>query len=201
MEASIWTGSLAGLLEKTAGTEPVPAGVAISAVTASLALALLAKVLAIAARKRKFAAERVQLEELLHAARAESSRLTSLADEDIEAFHKYLESRHQATRKAIEIPMEAARAGVRGLGLCADAAFIIRGLTAGDVGSAAALLAGAVRAMLVTVDFNLREMAAGEDFSAAMKTERNQLGAEVARHADAIVSALFGSTHAGGVPA
>ncbi len=201
MEASIWTGSLAWLLEKTAAIEPVPAGVAISAVTASLALALLAKVLAIAARKRKLAAERQQIEELLHAARAESSRLTSLADEDIEAFHKYLESKHQATRKAIEIPMEAARAGVRGLGLCADAALIVRGLTAGDIGSAAALLAGAVRAVLVTVDFNLREMAPDEDFSAAMKSEHTELTAEVTRRADAVVSALLGSAQAGATPA
>jgi formiminotetrahydrofolate cyclodeaminase len=201
MDASIWTGSLAGLLEKTAATEPVPAGVAISAVTASLALALLAKVLAIAARKRKFAAERQQIEELLHAARAESSRLTSLADEDIEAFHKYLESKPQATRKAIEIPMEAARAGVRGLKLCAEAALIIRGLTAGDVGSAAALLEGAVRAMLVTVDFNLREMSPDEDFSTAMKAERTDLAAEVTRHAEAVISALFGSAQAGAISA
>ncbi len=190
MEASIWTGTLAGLLEKTAATEPVPAGVAISAVTASLALALLAKVLGIAARKRRFAAERGQIDELLHAARAESSRLTSLADEDIEAFNRYLESKHQATRKAIEIPMEAARAGVRGLGLCGEAARIIRGLTASDVASAAALLEGAVRAMLVTVDFNLREMPADEEFSAAIKAERADLAAETKRYADAVAVTL-----------
>lgn len=190
MEASIWTGTLAGLLEKTAATEPVPAGVAISAVTASLALALLAKVLGIAVRKRKFAAEREQIEELLHAARAESSRLTSLADEDIEAFHKYLESKHQATRKAIEIPMEAARAGVRGLGLCGEAARIIRGLTASDVASAATLLEGAVRGMLITVDFNLREMTADQEFSTAIKAERADLADQTTRYADAVAVTL-----------
>lgn len=183
MEASIWTGTLAGLLEKTAATEPVPAGVAISAVSASLALALLAKVLGIAVRKRKFAAEREQIEELLHGARAESSRLTSLADEDIEAFHKYLESHHQDTRKAIEIPMEAARAGVRGLGLCGEAARIIRGLTASDVASAAALLEGAVRGMLVTVEFNLQEMTADSEFSQAVEAESIELAREAKRYA------------------
>jgi formiminotetrahydrofolate cyclodeaminase len=190
MEASIWTGTLAGLLEKTAATEPVPAGVAISAVTASLALALLSKVLGIAARKKSFAADRDRIEELLHAARAESSRLTSLADEDIEAFHKYLESKHQATRKAIEIPIEAARAGVRGLGLCGEAAQIIRGLTASDVASAAALLSGAVQGMLVTVDFNLKEMTSDEDFAAAMKTECGELSREVGKRTQAVTAAL-----------
>jgi formiminotetrahydrofolate cyclodeaminase len=194
MEASIWTGTLAGLLEKTAATEPVPAGVAISAVTASLALALLSKVLGIAARKKRFAAERPKLEELLHAARAESSRLTSLADEDIEAFHKYLESKHQATRKAIEIPMEAARAAVRGLGLCAEAAHLIRGLTASDVASAAELLRGAVHGMLVTVDFNLREMASEKDFAAAVKAERSELAGQVRQQSDAVTAALIPST-------
>jgi formiminotetrahydrofolate cyclodeaminase len=190
MDASIWTGTLAGLLEKTAATEPVPAGVAISAVAASLALALLAKVLGIAARRKSLADERPKLEELLHAARAESSRLTSLADEDIEAFHKYLESNHQATRKAIEIPMEAARAGVRGLGLCAEASRLIRGLTASDVAAASALLTGAVHGMLLTVDFNLREMTADQDFAAAMKAERGELAGKVRRQADEVSAAL-----------
>ena len=192
MDASIWTGTLAGLLEKTAATEPVPAGVAISAVTASLALALLAKVLGIAVRKRKFAAEREQIEDLLHGARAESSRLTSLADEDIEAFHKYLETNHQATRKAIEIPMEAARAGVRGLRLCAEAARIIRGLTASDVASAATLLEGAVRGMLVTVDFNLQEMTADSEFSMGVETESIDLAKETKQCAAAVTESLGG---------
>jgi len=190
VEASIWTGTVTRLLERTAATEPVPAGVAISAVTASLALALLTKVLGIAVRKKKFAAERQRIDELLDAARAESSRLISLADEDILAFHKYLESKHEDTRKAIEIPMESARAGVRGLRLCSEAAGLIRGLTAGDVGSAAALLGGAVRGMLITVDFNLREMRSDEEFSAAMAGERADLAAEAQRYSDAVDAAL-----------
>lgn len=190
MDASIWTGTVAGLLEKTAATEPVPAGVAISSVTASLALALLAKVLGIAVRKKKLAAERQRIDELLDAARAESSRLISLADEDVQAFNKYLESKHEDTRKAIEIPMESARSGVRGLGLCMEAAGVIRGLTAGDVGSATALLAGAVRGMLVTVDFNLREMRFDEEFSTAMADERADLAAQARRYSDAVAAAL-----------
>ncbi len=190
MEASIWTGTVAGLLEKTAATEPVPAGVAISAVTASLALALLSKVLGIALRKKSLAEHRQRLDELLHAARAESSHLTSLADEDIQAFHKYLDSNYEDTRKAIETPMESARAGVRGLGLCADAAGVIRGLTAGDVASAAALLLGAVNGMLVTVDYNLREMSSDAELAEAMAAERAELAAEAQRHSAAVIALL-----------
>ena len=60
MEASIWSASLAGFRERVAGTDPVPAGVAVSAVTASLALALLAKVLAIAGGRKNGSAAPVR---------------------------------------------------------------------------------------------------------------------------------------------
>jgi formiminotetrahydrofolate cyclodeaminase len=190
MEASIWSGTVADLRDRAAATEPVPAGVVLSAVTASLALALLVKVLAIARMKKGLTGERQRLTELLDAARAESSRLTSLADEDVQAFNHYLESKGQATRKAIEIPIEAARSAVRGLGLCREAAAIISGLTASDVGAASNLLTGAAQAMLISVDFNLKEMTADEEFSSAMKAERAELAHETQRHADAVNAAL-----------
>lgn len=190
MEASIWTGTLAALRDKVAATEPVPAGVAISAVNASLALALLAKVLAIAGKKKSPMEQRQRIDELLDAARAESSHLTSLADEDIQAFHKYLESNREASRKAIEIPMEAARSAVRGLGLCEATAGMIRGLTAGDVGTTSYLLAGAARAMLMSVEFNLKEMKSDEEFATAMTSERAELWRETERSSTAIANAL-----------
>ena len=190
MEASIWTGTLAALRDRVAAIDPVPAGVATSAVSASLALALLAKVLAIASKKKSLQEQRQRIDELLHAARAESSQLTSLADEDIQAFHQYLESKHEAGRKAIEIPMEAARSAVRGLGLCEVAAGMITGLTAGDVGATSYLLAGAARAMLLSVAFNLREMKSDEEFAAAMTAERAELWRETERCSEAIATAL-----------
>jgi formiminotetrahydrofolate cyclodeaminase len=174
MEASIWTGTLAGFRDKAAGPDPVPAGVAISAVTASLALALVAKVLQIASRKKEVSA-------LLDTARTESAQLASLADEDIRAFHHYMSTGEM--RPAVEVPMEAARATVRGLALCTEAAAIVKGLTAADIGAAAALLSGAVRAMLLSVDFNLRYMRADEGFSRAITAERLELEREALRYA------------------
>jgi formiminotetrahydrofolate cyclodeaminase len=115
VESSIWTTTLAAFRDKAGGVDPVPAGVAISAVTASLALALLAKVLVIAGKKKN-------VDALLDAARTESARLKELADDDIQAFNQYMECRRQgkeltaAVRKAIEVPMDAARSAVRGLG-------------------------------------------------------------------------------------
>jgi len=192
MEDSIWTATLAAFREKSGGTDPVPAGVAISAVTASLALALLAKVLAIADKKNHLAA-------ILDAARAESTRLAQLADDDIQAFNQYMEcKRHgreltDAVRKAIEVPMEAARSAVRGLDLCAQTAGVVRGLTAADVGAAAALLSGAVRAMLLSVDFNIREMRSDAEFSSAIAAERRDLQRASEEQADAVTAALNAS--------
>src|ERR1041385_4341104 len=119
VEASIWTETLAEFRETACGTDPVPAGVAISAITASLALALLAKVLDITGKRKGFSGDRERLGALLDAARSESTRLTHLADEDIQAFEQYMECRRRgrevtaALRQAIEVPMNAARSAVR----------------------------------------------------------------------------------------
>ena len=86
--------------------------------------------------------------------------MTYLADEDIRAFNQYLECMRRgqdeagwdqagwdqaitaAVRQAIEVPMNAARAAVRGLDLCAEAVGMVQGLTAADPGIVAALLSG-----------------------------------------------------------
>ncbi len=152
MPASIWSDTLAEFRDKAAGTNPVPAGVSISAVTASLALALIAKVLRV---KRADTA-------LLDAVQEESAQLAELADRDIRAFQGYMECvrskqpRDEAMREAIKVPMDAARSAVRGLGLCREAtAFCSTGLTAADLGSAAFLLRGAAQAMLLSAESNI----------------------------------------------
>jgi len=192
-EDSIWTTTLAGFREKAGGPDPVPASVAISAVTASFALALLAKVISIAGKWKN-------LDALLDAARNESTRLKELADDDILAFNQYMECRRQgkdltaAIRQAIEVPMDAARSAVRGLGLCAQTASIVQGLTAADVGAAAALLSGAVRAMLLSVDVNIREMRSDPWFSDVITSARSDLEREADQLADAVTAALNRST-------
>jgi formiminotetrahydrofolate cyclodeaminase len=201
VNASLWSGTLAGFREKASGTDPVPASVAISAVTASLAIALLAKVLAIAGKSKRFIysarpGDRQRIGVLLDAAREESARLTHLADEDIAAFNQYMDCKRQgreltaAIHKAIEVPMDAARSVVRGLGLCAEAAGMIQGLTAADIGAAGTLLFGAVRAMLLSVDFNIREMSSDERFSSAITAERRELSIEARRSAEAVTAAV-----------
>jgi formiminotetrahydrofolate cyclodeaminase len=64
-----------------------------------------------------------------------------------------------AMREAIRVPMDSARSAVRGLNICREASSIgVAGLTAADLGAAAALLSGAIDAMLLSVESNLREI-------------------------------------------
>lgn len=171
MSASIWSDTLAEFRDKAGGTDPVPAGVSISAVTASLALALIVKVLEITGRKKGRESVAGLLNAALDAARHESSLLARLADDDIHAFNRYMdcvrrkESTDAAMHDAISVPLDAARSVIRGLNLCREAsALCSTGLTAADLGSSAFLLRGAAQAMLLSVESNLTYLAADDSF-------------------------------------
>lgn len=116
------------------------------------------------AKRKSFAGDRGRLASLRQAAGNESERLTQCADEDVAAYRAYLEARRlqaadvkAALRDVNETPLRAARSALAGLDLCADAAGIVSGAVAADLGTAAILLAGAVRAMLLSVDVNLQQ--------------------------------------------
>src|SRR5579862_4722585 len=99
MSRSIGSDTLAAFMDKVGGPGPVPAGVAISAVSASLALALVPKILQIASRKKGTDTAAP----LLDAARRESEHLAQLADEDVRAFEHYMECvrRKESTQAAL----------------------------------------------------------------------------------------------------
>ena len=155
---------------RSGGTEPVPAGVAISAVTASLALALSGEGAPNHGREKSFAGDPQEIETLYEAARRASTELTHKADEDVRAFNRYLEcmrepenpGREQAMTAAMEeatrVPLDAARLTIGGLGLCLShsAGLCEQGMTASDLGMARSVLSGAARAMLLSVESNLQ---------------------------------------------
>jgi formiminotetrahydrofolate cyclodeaminase len=172
METSIWSTTLAEFRERASGTDPVPAGVSICAVSASLALALLTKVLEISRKRKSFTGEPEQTTRLIEGAQRESVRLTHLADEDALVFKRYMEcvrskqSTDEAMRDAIRVPMEAVRSAARGVALCREsAASCSRGLTASDLGIATALLSGAGQAMLLSVESNLQLLPSDDTFA------------------------------------
>jgi formiminotetrahydrofolate cyclodeaminase len=176
MPAPVWESTLESFRYAAASGESTPAGVAIAAVSASFALGLLAKVLALAGRRKDFAGDLAALEKLGDAARAGSRRMLEFSEEDIAAFSAYMTSARlpqatdrereerkramdSAARKAIEVPLAAARAAASGIGLCDDAKGMVHAFVAADLGAAASLLASSLRVFLLCADSNIRQLA------------------------------------------
>jgi formiminotetrahydrofolate cyclodeaminase len=144
---SVWSESLAKFSDSVAATRPAPAGVAAAGVAAELGISLLIKTLAITGAQ----------DDLLQAARRESSHLRAAADDDIGAVMEYMRARDAAAMSAaIEAPMRAARATIAGLELCAQASGAVKPALMADLGAAQSLLTGALRAILLCIDANLR---------------------------------------------
>lgn len=183
--------------EAAAGGQPAPAGVAIAAVSASFAFGLLAKTLAVSARRHGPAADLAKLEPFMSSLRAESSRMLQLAAEDTAAFEAYLACARlpQATERerterrtaldaalgrAIDLPLAAAATTAAGLQWSADALSLIDLVVLADVGAAVGLLAGALRAFLLCAESNVRVL--GRRTSAY----RERLAQEAQRHRSAL---------------
>jgi formiminotetrahydrofolate cyclodeaminase len=160
--SSIWSEPIESLYAGLAAAKPAPAGVTAAAVSARFGMALLIKTLEITGRRRDFAGDAVALGGWLTAAQRYSAILAEAANDDIVG---------AAERKRIEIPMNAARAAAAGLDLCAEAAGVVRGALAADVGVAAVLLCAAVRAIVVCVDSN----AGGLEAEGRRELERHAL--------------------------
>lgn len=195
MDASIWSATLASFCEEVGRPNPTPAAVAVSSVAANLGLGLLIKVLEITAKRKTFAGDSQKLRTLIEAAHRESRQLRTAADEDIAAVREYLSVRNPAAvRNAIEVPMRAARAAVSGIDLCGEAAGIIHGLLAADLGAAVLLLSASVRAILLSVDFNLRQLRSEVQYCEGVAVERREMEDRAARQVAAILPRI--SEHA-----
>ena len=181
MSDSIWTSSLAKFCDRVAGLEPVPAGVSAAAVSATLGMGLLTKVLEIAGKRKDFAGDRGALNNLLHEARNKSQVLSQLADQDIAAFREYLdclrrqESTDAAIRKAVEIPLNVARAAASGIVLCEQAGEFVHAFIAPDLATASALLSAAVRSTLRTVEFNVEQLPDADSYRVAVTAEMRRM--------------------------
>ena len=181
---------------EVAGPQPMPAGVAIAAVSAALALALIGKVLAVSGRHDKHAENSAVIGPLTAAAQAASQRLAQLAGDDVAAFDAYLAARrlprttesesqarqqaiNSAVRRAIDLPLTAAEETAAGLQLCHQVSTFIPPALTADLGVAATLLASALRAFLLCAESNVSQLAP-EGTSL-----RERVAAETERHASA----------------
>jgi len=170
MQSPISESTLDSLREHVAGAkDPIAGGVAVAAISAALGMALLALTLKVASRRKDFPGDRARLAKLLEAANKESARLVRYADQDIAAYQKYRDCLKQkrgidaALRRIIESPLKAAASAARGVDICAEALHLAPLSVVSDLGAAAIILAGSVRAILLTVDVNLRQLPAAAE--------------------------------------
>ena len=173
--------------------------VAAAALSASLALRVLKSVLEVTARKQ----DSERLRELIAAAGGAAERLVELATEDGEVYGAYMQARRErspevqaALRRAIEVPLNAARAGAGGIDLCLEAAGIARGAIAADVSGAAVLLGGAVRAILCSLDANLPALD-DQELGQAVAAERQLLEMHAIRQAEAVFTTVKKASNSG----
>jgi methenyltetrahydrofolate cyclohydrolase len=181
MSDSIWGATLEQFRDRMASHEPVPAGVTAAAVTAALALALLAKVLQVTLRHKDFSGDPKLVGALLDDTQKTSVTMSQLADDDVAAFQQYLDCvrSHQPTglalRKTIDVPLNVARTASSGIALCEKSAGHVHPVVAPDLAIASALLAGTVRCALVTVDSNLRQLPSGDPYRTEATAEALRL--------------------------
>jgi len=203
MRSSVWNSSLGQFRDEVASTKPVPASVCVSAVCASLAFSLLIKVLEITVNKKGFTGDLGKVQVLLVAARTTSARVAQYADEDVTAFDSYLNSarspksndqeREQRRRamalaldQVIQVPFDAARLVASGMDLCADATGVVPRSLIAEVGAAAVLLAGEVRGLVVSAEFNLRQLADDPHGQEEIIAQLQELNRKVLRQEDSI---------------
>ena len=166
--------------------EPLTGIVAAAAISGTLALRVLEMVLEISAHKH----DPERLERLITAARREAGNLARLAREDGAAYAAYVEARKAhspetefALRTAIQTPLAAAHSASAGIDICVEATGVVQGAMSADVSGAAALLAGAVSAILCSVDANLRSVKDAA-FAGEVAAERRELEAKATREAE-----------------
>jgi formiminotetrahydrofolate cyclodeaminase len=147
MSRSIWSESLVSFSEALAATRPAPAGVTAASVVAELGISLMIKAMSITGGH----------DDLVNAARQEAAHLRGAADDDVSAVLDFMRDRNAAARRqAIEAPMRSARAAVASLELCVRASAAVKPSLAVDQLAAEALIAGALRAILLCINANLK---------------------------------------------
>jgi len=170
-EATLWDQSLGAFRDATASAAPTPGGGSVALVSASLGLGLVVMALEISARKPTPGTE-AELTDLLARARKRLDALGRHADEDVAVFRALMstyklpkqtdeektarkQAIQEATVSATRAPLAAARDAVAALELAEGAVALAKADVVSDVGAGAALLGGAVTAVLLNVDINL----------------------------------------------
>lgn len=169
---SVWTWSVAEFRDHVAGDQPTPGGGAAAMVSASIGMGLVLMALRITARKDDDGERHAPL---LERGERLMIELGAHADADVEAFRGYMralqlpkqtdeqkaarrQALEQAARVATEIPLNAARSCLDGLDLARRAVPLAGAHIVSDVAAGAILMHGALTAVLLNVDINLKSI-------------------------------------------
>jgi formiminotetrahydrofolate cyclodeaminase len=175
---TLWDMGLAQFRDATASAEPTPGGGSVAGVSAALGLGLVIMALEISV-KRKDAQRIEETSALIAEARELMASLAADADEDVRAFRAYMAAlklpkttdeekaarktvMQQSTRNATQAPLLAAGHIVAALRIAQYAVPLSHLHVVSDVGAGAALLEGALKAVLYNVDINLPSLADAE---------------------------------------
>lgn len=195
-ERSIWDSNLRDFRDRIASREPVPGGGSVAAVSAAQGMALVLMALEISARRKD---PMPGIPESLAQGKDLMESLSACADEDMDAFERYMAALHMpkmtekeqedraralstARAHALEAPLRAAERCLDGLALARESIQMVHSGIASDVGAGAALLHGALTATLYNVDINLKGIsdAAQHREASASRRELQKRGGELA---------------------
>lgn len=171
-EDSLWRWPLATFRDTLASDSPTPGGGSAAMVSATLGLGLVVMALRITANKTP---DRSFLDTLILSGERLMVELSAHADADIAVFDTYMaalklpkateeekavrrDALRDATIAATEVPLNAAQTALEGIDLASQAATLAATQIVSDVGAGAAVLRGAVEAVLTAVDVNLRSL-------------------------------------------
>ncbi|WP_258190273.1 cyclodeaminase/cyclohydrolase family protein [Stutzerimonas azotifigens] len=199
LPTSVWSRSLERFRQDTAANRPTPGCGAVAAVSASLGLALVLKALRIS-QTRQEDPRRLRLIEPVETL---LKRLGSFADDDMQAFSRYLQAARQsddtsgddvqaAARQACAVPLATAHACLEALGLSVSALSLAVDVVRADIEAGALLIHSALSAALLNVDADLPCLA-GHDSREQARAMRQRLQAD----ADAALQRLRGGASRG----
>lgn len=178
-------GDLKVFLDALAGDSPTPGGGSAAAASGAMGAALVSMVCRLTVGKKKYADVQSQVQAVLEKSEALRTKLTSLVDEDIQAFEQVMAAyrlpketeteqakRYAAVQTALKsatlIPMETTRTCAEVLGL-SDAISNIGNVNAiSDAGVASLLAAAGMRGAALNVLINLGSL---EDVAFADETK------------------------------
>jgi len=170
---SVWQWGLAEFRDRTASADATPGGGSAAMVGAAIGLGLVLMALRVTANRKD--ADTDALAPLIESGQRRMAELGGYADADIAVFDGYMaalrlprgtdeekaarrRAMHQAAVAATEMPLNAAQATLEALDLARQAAGVAHPNILSDVAAGAALLFGALTAVLFNVDINLKSL-------------------------------------------